>query len=269
MQYTAAMLAELVLVPVGAVRAWQRRGWLIPEKIEHRLAYFPFTELNVARNLAELAKAGIPTAYLARQLTEIQKRWPQVQRPLAELSLVVEGSRLLVRQEAGLVEPRGQFRIDFASLEESSTADEPAILVSPAALLAKSDQAAPQPQQLAQWGAELEETGELLAAAEMYRAALAAGGPRAEICFQLAEVLYRLQDYPAARERYYMAIEVDECFVEARANLGCLLAEMGDDPLALAAFEGAIRYHEDYADAHFHLAKTLEHLGDSTAARHH
>ena len=86
--------------------------------------------------------------------------------------------------------------------------------------------------------AELEEDGQLAAAADMYRAAMAAGGPKAEICFQVAELLYRLGDLGGARERYYMAVELDEDYVEARANLGCVLAETGQHELAVAAFEG-------------------------------
>ena len=108
--------------------------------------------------------------------------------------------------------------------------------------------------------AELEEDGQLAAAAEMYRAAMAAAGPKAEICFQVAELLYRQGDLGGARERYYMAIELDEDYVEARANLGCVLAETGQRELAVAAFEGALRYHPDYADVHYHLARTLDEM---------
>ena len=43
---------------------------------------------------------------------------------------------------------------------------------------------------------------------------------RPEVSFQLAELLYWLGDISAARERYFMTIELDEHFVEARANLG-------------------------------------------------
>ena len=113
--------------------------------------------------------------------------------------------------------------------------------------------------------AELEEDGQLAAAAEMYRAAMAAAGPKAEICFQVAELLYRLGDLGGARERYYMAIELDEDYVEARANLGCVLAETGQRELAVAAFEGALRYHPDYADVHYHLARTLDEMDQPRA----
>jgi tetratricopeptide (TPR) repeat protein len=77
----------------------------------------------------------------------------------------------------------------------------------------------------------------------------------------LAELLYRCGDLAAARERYYMAIELDESFVEARANLGCVLAESGQLDLAVAAFQGALALHPTYADAHYHLARSLGELG--------
>jgi tetratricopeptide (TPR) repeat protein len=115
----------------------------------------------------------------------------------------------------------------------------------------------------------LEDRGDLAQAAEMHRAVMAAVGPQAEVCFQLAELLYRLGDTSGARERYYMAIELDEDYVEARANLGCVLAETGQTELALAAFEGALRFHPEYLDVHYHLARTLDELNRPDEAERH
>ena len=100
--------------------------------------------------------------------------------------------------------------------------------------------------------AELEGTGHPEQAAEAYRAVLFSGDSTAEDQFALAELLYLGGDLSAARERYYMAIELDEDFVEARSNLGCVFAELGESGLAEAAFRGALEYHPDYADAHYH-----------------
>src|SRR3972149_5700534 len=69
-----------------------------------------------------------------------------------------------------------------------------------------------------------------------------------------------------ARERYYAAIELDEDYVEARANLGCVLAEEGQIPLAEAAFRGALECHADFADAHYHLARLLDNTGQPADA---
>ena len=78
-----------------------------------------------------------------------------------------------------------------------------------------------------------------------------------------------LRDETAARERYYMAVELDEDYVEARANLGCVLSETGHRELAVAAFQGALVFHPDYADVHYHLARTLDELDRRDEAAGH
>jgi tetratricopeptide (TPR) repeat protein len=117
--------------------------------------------------------------------------------------------------------------------------------------------------------ATFEDEGQLEQAAELLRAVLAATGPTPEVCFRLAELLYRVGDVNAARERYYMAIELDEDYVEARANLGCVLAETGQLELAVAAFQGALSHHGEYPDVHYHLARTLDELGRPETAEQH
>ncbi|MDX1944854.1 MAG: tetratricopeptide repeat protein [Pirellulaceae bacterium] len=270
-QYTAAMLAELVGVETARIRAWQRRGWLRPVAERHRLAYFDFAELAIARQLAALHRAGWRPAAIARKLAEIERRAPHLQRPLAELAIVLDGRQMLVREGDDLVEPSGQLRIDFDALDQPKTDDdEPATIPSAASFLAGGGEpSTASPEQLAQWAGELDEAGDLPGAAEMYRAALAAAGPRPELCFQLAEVLYRRGDLLAARERYYAALELDEDYVEARANLGCVLLETGERELAVAAFEGTLKSHEEYPDAHYHLARTLDELGRGDEAAQH
>jgi tetratricopeptide (TPR) repeat protein len=271
-RYTAVMLAELVEVPASRVRDWQRRSWIVPVEQTHRLAYFDFAELTVARKLAALQRGGANARLIAKTLTEIEKRLPDVTRPLAELNLVLDGRSLLVRRGTELMEPHGQLRLDFDAEAAQQAEPEPTILASPAFLLSRKGAPARQqagPEQLAAWAAELDEAGDLTAAAEMYRAALAAGGADPELCFQLADVLYRASDLPAARERYFMALELDEEYLEARVNLGCVLRELGDAELAASAFAGAIQGHEAYADAHFHLARTLDFLGRRDEALAH
>jgi tetratricopeptide (TPR) repeat protein len=271
-RYTAAMLAELVGVHVSRIRAWQRRGWIVPSEETHRLAYFDFSELTVARQLASLYQSGASPRLIARKLAEVERKFPHLARPLAELTLVLDGKTLLVRQGSDLVEPSGQLRIDFDALAHDADDETPATIFSPAVFLARPEEGLPadaEPEQLMALAADLEEAGDLAAAAEMYRAALAAGGPEPELCFQLAEVLYRAGDLPAARERYFMALELDENYVEARANLGCVLLDLGEKELALAAFAGALKLHELYADVHYHAARTLDELGRATEAEGH
>ena len=274
--YTPAMLAELLHVPVATIRRWHRRGLIVPAREVHRLPYFDFREVATARRLAELVAAGASPAAIEKKLAELARYVPSVDRPLAQLSVIVEGRQILLRQGEGLIEPGGQRRIDFGALESSpddsftqDSESHPATVAfqSPRDSLATLENATPA--EMLRLAATWEDEGQLPDAIELYRAALAAGGPKAEVCFQLAELLYRTGDLAAARERYYMAIELDEDYVEARANLGCLLAELGQLDLAVAAFEGALRFHRDYPDAHYHLAKALDELNQPDAAEPH
>jgi tetratricopeptide (TPR) repeat protein len=278
--YTPAMLAELLGVPVAVVRRWHRRGLIVPEREVRRLPYFDFQEVATARRLAELLAAGVNPKTIEKKLATLARYLPSVERPLTQLSVIVRGKEILLRQGDGLIEPGGQLLFDFEAWE-SDRQSEPQGLSPRERLEAgtgttlslpqpgQGEPAETSPEHLCRLAAELEEDGQLAAAAEMYRAAMAAAGPNPEICFQVAELLYRQGDLPGARERYYMAVELDEDYVEARANLGCVLAEQGQRELAIAAFEGALAYHADYADVHYHLARALDETGSRGREEHH
>jgi tetratricopeptide (TPR) repeat protein len=230
--YTPAMLANLLRIDVALVRRWQKRRLIEPARTVRRLPYFDFEQVLVARRMAALLAAGVSPSALERQFGAAHgQQWfsfvneTEVERRFRARAWVDPGERAAILPLAG---------------STSGTATSPESLV--------------------QMAEDLEDQGELAAAADVYRAALAAGGPNADLCFALAELFYRLGDVSGARERYFMAIELDENYVEARANLGCLLAEQGQLEMAAAAFEGALRYHPEYADAHYHLARTLSDL---------
>jgi tetratricopeptide (TPR) repeat protein len=263
--YTPAMLAELLNVSIATIRRWHRLGLIQPTREVHRLPYFDFQEVSTARRLAQLIATGGSAQSIEKKLANLSRFLPNVDRPLAQLSVIVEGKQILLRHGEGLIEPGGQLRIDFGALESRTEPAAEAATVSLADYLAEQRQCST-PEEMLRAAAMLEDEGELKAAAEMYRAALAGGGVNAQTCFQLAELLYRIGDVAAARERYFMTIELDEDFVEARANLGCVLAETGELELAVAAFQGTLSYHRDYPDVHYHLARTLDQLGRADEA---
>lgn len=254
---TPAMLAELLGVPINIIRRWRRKGLIVPAREIHSLPYFDFQEIATARNLAQLLAAGESPAAIERKLERLSRFLPDVERPLAQLSVIINGRELLLRQGEGLVEPGGQLRFDFESLDAQEE-DEPAATLRIENWAEQLEVATPD--EMVQYAAQLEDEGELELAAEAYRASLAAGGPRPDTCFLLAELLYRLGEVQAARERYYNVIELDESVVEARHNLGCILAETGQPELAIAAFQGALAVYPDYPDAHYQLARTLDDL---------
>ncbi|HUT92661.1 MAG TPA: MerR family transcriptional regulator [Thermoguttaceae bacterium] len=270
--YTPAMLAELLGVPVAVIRRWHRRGLIVPVREVRRLPYFDFQEVAAARRLAELLAAGMSPGAIEKKLESLARYLPGVKRPLAQLSVIIEGKEILLRQGDGLIEPGGQLRFDFEAAEQQEVLSEAPCDAHGVLSLATrhdGDLTPTSPDEMCRMAARLEDEGQLEAAVETYRAAMAAAGPVPEICFQVAELLYRLGDLGGARERYFTTIELDEDYVEARANLGCVLAETGQRELAVAAFQGALAYHADYADVHYHLARTLDELARSDEAETH
>lgn len=279
--YTPAMLAELLFVSVREIRRWRKLGLIQPIKEIHRLPYFDFQEVVNARCLAELLAQGTSPQKIEKQLAELAKLYPDAERPLTQLSLLVEGKQVLMRGNGKLVEPRGQLRIDFDALDIHDTSDghhsdgEPneihVAFKYPGLSGMSGDDSSFRFDRnaLLDEATRLEEQGELDDAIACYRLLLAHDGPSAELCFQLAELLYRQGDVSAARERYFMSIELDDHFVEARANLGCVLAELGQNELAIAVFKGALELHPEYADVHHHLAQVLDDVGMPNEACQH
>jgi tetratricopeptide (TPR) repeat protein len=264
--YTPAMLAELVRVPIAAIRQWHLRGALRAKCEVRRLAYFDFEEVRVARKLAQLLHAGCSLSAVNRRLETLSRMLAESPRPLADPAVVVEGRRLFIRRSEGLAEPTGQLLIDFDVAKTGGTDDAGPVAIPFVAQDALRHSSADRDrgshpkaaEDLRALAAELEGNGQLQQATEVYRAILFSNESTAEDHFALAELLYLGNDLSAARERYYVAIEFDEDFVEARSNLGCVLAEQGEIGLAEAAFRGALEYHPDYADAHYHLARLLD-----------
>jgi tetratricopeptide (TPR) repeat protein len=206
-----------------------------------------------------------------RRLAEISRLLPGVDRPLGDPRVVVEGRRLFLRLGEDLAEPGGQLLFDFdqRQLEDDATETPATIAITAAHRAGGDDSLETLVEQLQQEAIDWEDEGQLDRAAAAYRTLLMAAGPRAEIHFALADVLYRANDLSAARERYYAALEIDEEYVEARASLGCVLAETGELELAAATFAGALEYHPDFADVHYHLAHTLDRLGRHDEAAGH
>jgi len=277
--HTPAMLAHLLGVSVHVIRRWQRRGLITPVRTLHRLPYFDFQEVATARRLAQWIATGASPQAIERRLVELVEVLPELQRPLDQLSILVEGSHVLLRGGEGLLEPNGQLRFDFDSLDQNARDDaieanqsgvtklaiyeEPPDVVpfrSPEDLFSDD---------LLDAAFEAEEDGDLALAVDYCHAILARDGPRPDIDFQLGELLYRSGEVVAARERFYSAIETDPDFVEARMGLGCVLQETSQIDLAFAAFRGALELHEDYSEAHYHMANLLDELGQDQQAEHH
>ncbi len=289
--YTPAMMAGLLKTPVRNIRRWYRMGLLASIKVAHRLPYFNFVQVQNARQLASWIARGAHPTDIKRLLHDFSP-WVE-NRSLMELDLVVDGRRLLLRHGDQLLGANGQLHLDFDNTEPEDAPEsdrnrngslpavtlpfQPNIRFEAPSIEAEATFSHNHSNEVQHWtrdemlhaAEELEDDGRLEQSIGWYRIILARYGMTAEICFQLAELLYRTGDVSAARERYYNAIELDEDFIEARANLGCVLAEAGQTILAIAAFQGALSRDDRYPDVHYHLAKCLDEVGNSEQAARH
>ncbi|MCA9139697.1 MAG: tetratricopeptide repeat protein [Planctomycetales bacterium] len=280
--YTPVMLADLLGISVRVVRRWHRRGLITPVTTLHKLPYFDYAEVATAKRLAGWIAAGASPAAIERRLVDLVHILPNIRRPLDQLSILVQGKHILLRQGDGLVEPGGQMRFDFDALDQPSTTDDENAdksnvghsrdivafdLPDQPPMLRASGAFDEDPILVAAYQAE--DDDDLETAIDLYHTILSRDGARADVSFQIGELLYRMNFLIAARERYYTAIEIDPDFVEARASLGAVLAELGQNELAIAALKGALSMYDDYADVHYTLAKTLDKVGDTDQALQH
>jgi tetratricopeptide (TPR) repeat protein len=269
--YTPAMLAGLLELPVSTIRRWHRRGLITPTRQFNKLPYFDFQEIASARRIATLIASGATPAAIETKLSRLAGLYPKVQRPLSQLSVIVEGRNVLLRQGAGLIEPGGQMRIDFASFDQDvgETGDRWLLSMEDAMEAPKSLEQLATPDEFIDLATRFEDAEDPQSATEVYRAMSLAFGPSPDVCFRIAELLYQQHDLHGARERYFMAVELDESYVEARASLGCVLVELGQKELALSAFDGALQFHPEYPDVHFYMARLLDDMEREVDARPH
>ena len=287
--YTVGLMADVIGVSRSAVRHWIRHGLLAATRRSGSIEWFDFEQLVIARRLAGLLSSGLSLRKLDAQLAALGQG-DAAAAARADGRIVREGDRLLLYSQGRLVGGEGQLQLGFLADAvgreaprhpelDARTVPLPSTVAADAAGIAPltSDPVAADPaggdlldtDSLLDLAAELSADGHLDDACEALRAILQANPPTPEVVFTLAELLYRSGDLTAARERFYMAIELDPDHLAARASLGCLLWEMGEHELAIAALDGVVRQQPDFADAHWQLAGILEEIGRIEEAKHH
>ncbi|MCF0233959.1 MAG: tetratricopeptide repeat protein [Thermoguttaceae bacterium] len=120
---------------------------------------------------------------------------------------------------------------------------------------------------LCETGWNLETQGFWEEAAKEYRAALALGGADPGLSFRLGKILYLLNDFSAARERFYSTLELDAERFDARLELARTLAALGEFDDAADALRLAIEKRPEDPIARLELGKTFMRLGRREEAR--
>lgn len=257
--YTIEQLCRILSVPRREVRAWVRLGLVHPTQVRNRLALFDFQQVASARALVQLTRAGVGLAELRASLEQLAGQFERPEHALLQLEVLAGGGVAVRQADGGLREPSGQLRLDFEGLGAEPA--DPA----PAGRLV----AGPAPVDPLERGLDAEAEGRLADAAAIYSAAHEAGDDRAELSFNLANVLFVLGEPARAAELLLAAVERDKTFVEAWNNLGIVLDSLGRRREAVLAYSQALAVDPDYADAHFNLGDTFSALGDAVGAARH
>lgn len=117
--YTPAMLSRMLDVPVRLIRRWARLGLIRPVRRVCRLPYFDYREVSSARRLAALLDEGVSAEKIERSLGELGQTLQGTDRSLAQLNLLVQDEKILLRDSKGVLNPRtGQRLLDFDGPEE-------------------------------------------------------------------------------------------------------------------------------------------------------
>jgi tetratricopeptide (TPR) repeat protein len=205
------------------------------------------------KTLADLVGAGVKLDAIRRSLLQLRRWLPGVDDPLAQLTLLERAGELRVRYQDNLVEATGQKVFEF---------EEPV----PGTPLTLSDSV---PEDWFERATELEDAGRLAEAADAYRQALLTNGADRDTAFNLANVLYSLNQKSLALERYYQVLELDKTFAPAWTNIGVILCEQQRRDDAAAAFQKALQSDPHSLEARYNLADLLHSMGRAREAIEH
>jgi len=192
----------------------------------------------------------------------LQRTLPRVTRPLAELRIVSDGQRVIVRTQDGAFEPlTGQMVLDF---EVKSLRDDVVRVLRPSAGRERSRTA----YELYLRASQLDEDPDTMDEAEsLYLQALDLDPWLAIAYTNLGNVRFRRGDPEAAEVLYRRALEIDPRQPEAQYNLGYVMLERGHPELSIPLFHGALESDSKFADAYFNLAMAYEQVGETGKAR--
>ena len=228
---------------------------------------YTFRELLALRAASALLDAGASVRQIKQALSALRRQDPELEQPLAEVRLVLEGDRLLAQSDRVRFDPRtGQLvlALDSGGLERAATATLATGLVRP--LAPPAEQAETWFERASEWDGDPAQWEDAI---EAYRRVVAIDPTYAAAWNNLGLLLHRMGDYEGARGAYDAALAQDPDCREAAYNLGSLHEDRGEVEAAVGSYRRALELSPDYADAHFNLAGALSRSGrGDEAARH-
>ena len=268
-RYPLGEVASLVGVEPEMIERWEHLGL-----VRSGAGLYDFQDIVSLQSIASLVRSGASPGAIWRSLDGLSSVLPHVDRPLAQLKIVIASSgELLAQIGEALIDPQGQQHLDFERCAGGAGEDGPASIaeVKPAASAGVGGRGAgpEDPDELFERALAMEEDERYAEAAAWYRRAIGLSPGWAEAHFNLANVLRMLERDEGAEEVYHLAVELDPSNELAWYNLADVQEEDGRLEEAAESLGAALRACPTFSDAHFNLASCLEQLGDRAGARRH
>jgi tetratricopeptide (TPR) repeat protein len=260
--FTRTEIARLIGMSPARLRSLDRSGVVTPSGRKKGRRAYTFQDLIALRAAQSLLEKQVRLRDVSRAIDVLKNSLPKVVKPLAELRVVSDGRRVVVRsQEGPAFEPiTGQLVLDF---DVKTLRDDVVRVLRPAAGRERSRTA----YELYLRASQLDEDPTTVTEAEsLYERAIQLDPWLAIAYTNLGNIRFRNNDPEGAEALYRKALEVDANQPEAQYNLGYVMLERGLPEAAIPLFEGALSADPKFADAYFNLAMALEQVGDSTRA---
>jgi tetratricopeptide (TPR) repeat protein len=260
--FSGTEVSRLLGFSAARLRTLDRAGVVSPSGRRRGRRAYTFGDLIALRTAQTLLARRVRLRDVTRAIAALQRSLPKVTRPLAELRVVSDGQRVVVRSQEGTFEPlTGQMLLD---LEIKTLRDDVVRVLRPAAGKERSQTA----YNLYVRASQLDEDPATMKDAEsLYREALELDPWLAIAYTNLGNICFRKGEESDAEKLYRRALEIDARQPEAQYNLGYIMLERGKAVDAIPYFLGAIDADPRFADAYFNLAMAYEGIGDAVRAR--
>ncbi len=260
--FSCGEISRLLSITPARLRTLDRAGVVSPTARRRGRRAYTFSDLIALRTAQSLLQKRVRLRDVTRAVMALRRSLPKVTRPLQELRIVSDGSRVVVRSQDGAFEPlTGQMVLDF---EVKTLRDDVVRVLRPSAGRERARTA----YELYLRASQLDEEPITMDEAErLYREAVALDPWLAIAYTNLGNIRFRRQDGTHAEELYKKALEIDPRQPEAQYNLGYVMLERGEPDSSIPLFLGAIESDPKFSDAYFNLAMAYEQVGESQKAR--
>ncbi len=260
--FTASEVTKLLGISASRLRALERAGVVAPSAQKGRRRGYTFPDVIALRVARDLFTKHVKMREVSEAVQNLKRALPKVTRPLAELRILSDGRRMVVKSAAGTFEPAtGQMVLDF---EVKDLRDDVVRVLRPTV---SSDRAKNAYDLYVKASSLDEDPATMEEAAELYKRAIEADPSLAIAYTNLGNVCFRRGDDLAAEGLYRRALAIDASQPEAQYNLGYVMLERGQAREAIDFFCGALKSDPRFADAYFNLAMAYEQVEEASKAK--